>query len=349
MFHELEFAGDIDARVAKALDPDYRQRLRDWYDPTDLTPPVMPIESLTLTNTKGSSRYEKYELQTFGDIAAAEGAAVTDIFLDLAAETRFEFEYRTGAVTSWDADYTEAILRNPVVLPGTSDGGAHVKSQSMGHYGTEMITWMVRDTGRFGLEEMHQQLSQRPAQALGLIDRGDLTEGKAADIVIYDYEQLGFNADRYETVNDLPGGDWRRVCRATGYRHILVNGEVIFNDNECTGATPGQLLSPDLPARRRQLTNPRLRCSASPDEHRSRLRRMRPRWKCRQPGSASPRGSVADAEPRASPLRLRLPNGVSRPIGNEHLVRDDWNVEHVITDFAFGSCPARVGPRSVLR
>ena len=41
---------------------------------------------------------------------------------------------------------------------------------------------------------------------------------------------------------DLPGGEWRRVQRAKGYKDILVNGEVTFADGECTGATPGRLL-----------------------------------------------------------------------------------------------------------
>jgi N-acyl-D-amino-acid deacylase len=43
-------------------------------------------------------------------------------------------------------------------------------------------------------------------------------------------------------VHDLPGGEWRRVQRAKGYHQIIVNGEVTFEDGECTGATPGRLL-----------------------------------------------------------------------------------------------------------
>ncbi len=30
--------------------------------------------------------------------------------------------------------------------------------------------------------------------------------------------------------------------KAEGYRWIMVNGEVIFTDGQCTGATPGKLL-----------------------------------------------------------------------------------------------------------
>ena len=70
-----------------------------------------------------------------------------------------------------------------------------------------------------------------------------LREGAAADVVVYDMEELDIEPDWVgEVVHDLPGGEWRRVQRAKGYKHILVNGEVTFADGECTGATPGKLL-----------------------------------------------------------------------------------------------------------
>ena len=42
--------------------------------------------------------------------------------------------------------------------------------------------------------------------------------------------------------HDFPGGEWRRVQRAEGYHTIMVNGQVTFSDDKCTGATPGSLL-----------------------------------------------------------------------------------------------------------
>ena len=45
-----------------------------------------------------------------------------------------------------------------------------------------------------------------------------------------------------EIVHDLPGGEWRRVQRAKGYRSIIVNGVETFDEGKCTGATPGKLL-----------------------------------------------------------------------------------------------------------
>ena len=45
-----------------------------------------------------------------------------------------------------------------------------------------------------------------------------------------------------EIVHDLPGGEWRRVQRARGYRYVLVNGEVTIRDDQQTGTCSGQLL-----------------------------------------------------------------------------------------------------------
>ena len=72
---------------------------------------------------------------------------------------------------------------------------------------------------------------------------GVLEEGAAADVVVYNLDELSIDPPWIGAVeHDLPAGEWRRVQRAIGYRAILVNGEVTFEDGECTGATPGKLL-----------------------------------------------------------------------------------------------------------
>ena len=74
----------------------------------------------------------------------------------------------------------------------------------------------------------------------GFLDRGVLAEGRPADLVIYDYDALKCTPS--EIAHDFPGGEWRRIQKAEGYRYIMVNGEVTFRDGDCTGATPGKLL-----------------------------------------------------------------------------------------------------------
>jgi len=90
------------------------------------------------------------------------------------------------------------------------------------------------------LEEAHWKLSTWPGICTGLSDRGALCQGYAADIVMYDYDRLGLEPS--VVVHDLPGGEWRRVQRARGYRYIMVNGEVTFVDGQPTKLAPGLLL-----------------------------------------------------------------------------------------------------------
>ena len=62
----------------------------------------------------------------------------------------------------------------------------------------------------------------RPASAIAAC----CAKAPAADVVVYDLNGLGIEPDWVgEIVHDFPGGEWRRVQRAKGYRSIIVNGE----------------------------------------------------------------------------------------------------------------------------
>jgi N-acyl-D-amino-acid deacylase len=243
IFAEFQAAGDVKARAAKAADPEYRDRLRTFYRPEMMIPMGGPLETYVLNNAAGAAKYTPFEGRTFGEIAIELGEAVTDVVMDLMAESKLEAEIKLAGALSRNLDFNTDLMKHPRVLPGTSDGGAHGKFWSGGQYGTDLIAWLVRDNARMTLEELHHKLSSVPATALGLTERGELVEGKAADIYMYDLDDLGYNADRYDIAYDLPGGDWRRVARARGIRRIIVNGQVTFNDNNCRGTTPGQLLT----------------------------------------------------------------------------------------------------------
>jgi len=102
---------------------------------------------------------------------------------------------------------------------------------------------LVRDEGLVSLEEAHYRLSNLPAQAAGFVDRGVLEVGAAADVVVYDLNDLAIDPPWIGSIeHDLPAGEWRRVQKAIGYDWIIVNGEITFHQGECTGATPGKLL-----------------------------------------------------------------------------------------------------------
>ena len=54
----------------------------------------------------------------------------------------------------------------------------------------------------------------------------------------YDFDKL--NVLPIGILHDLPGNEWRRVQKATGYKYTIVNGQVTFEGDKCTGATSGQ-------------------------------------------------------------------------------------------------------------
>ena len=70
--------------------------------------------------------------------------------------------------------------------------------------------------------------------------RGTLTVGAFADANVFDPERL--NPAYPEFANDIPGGKGRLFVRSFGYAATLVNGQVIVEQGEHTGARPGQVL-----------------------------------------------------------------------------------------------------------
>ncbi len=196
------------------------------------------IEELVLVQTF-TSEYTRFEGCTFGEIIKATNKGRVEAVLDIviADELRTVIESNTlsGAHDSW-----REVINDPYVIPGQSDGGAHTKFVVFGRYPTEYLTTFVRDRAWLSLEEAHWRLSAYPARLGGFAGRGVIREGAGADIVVYDYENLELCPQ--EVLHDIPGGDWRRVQRARGYRYVLVNGQVTIEDDKETGAPSGQLL-----------------------------------------------------------------------------------------------------------
>ena len=198
---------------------------------------------------EGNDHLEHYVGKTLGQVAEEEGKEVVDAMLDLSVAGNLKVEFLQENRTESDefslyADHMSGMINDSIyTIPGLSDGGAHTKFFLGGTYTTDFLTWLVRDEEKISLEEAHYRLSALPAHAAGFRNRGMLREGAPADIVVYDLGKLSVDPPWVgEIAHDFPGGEWRRIQRAIGYQNIIVNGEVTFEDGECTGATPGKLL-----------------------------------------------------------------------------------------------------------
>ena len=244
-FHDWNLFDECDAwaeatqgsdaeKLAKLGDPERRPRLRKQ-NPYTVTP---GIEKIVLVETSQPS-HTGFEGQTLGEIGAATDKHPVDVMLDLAVAEGLDTTFYTPLPN--DSYFgLEDLLADPSVLCGVSDGGAHTKFTTPGIFPTELLTVQVRDREQLTLEEAHRRLSALPAHCGGFRDRGTLRVGAPADVIVYDPEALEIEPQTIE--RDLPGGEWRRVQRARGYRHILVNGEPTIEDDRELGTTPGRLL-----------------------------------------------------------------------------------------------------------
>jgi len=234
--------GTIEERKAKMSRPELRASMRADYDAGGMeTLNIVFGEFHKFIARKVHNRdlKLKYEGLSVEQIAEKEHKHVIDAMLDLSVADDLRTEW-AGPVANANIQGYKDLVSSPYTMPGVSDGGAHVKFITPAIYPTEVLAWLVRESGVLTLEEAHFRLSGLMAWAAGFKDRGTLREGQAADIVIYDINTV--QARPSEIAYDLPANEWRRVQKADGYKHILVNGVETFQDGNCTGATPGALL-----------------------------------------------------------------------------------------------------------
>jgi N-acyl-D-aspartate/D-glutamate deacylase len=234
--------GTTEERKAKMSRPELRASMRADYDAggmETLNIVFGEFDKVIARKVRNPDLKLQYEGMSVQQIAEKEGKHVIDAMLDLSVADDLRTEWAFPVPNANIQGYRD-LMSSPYTMPGVSDGGAHVKFITPAIYPTEVLSWLVRETGVLSLEEAHFRLSGLMAWAAGFTDRGTLREGMAADIVMYDPNTVQSRPS--EILYDLPANEWRRVQKADGYRHIMVNGVETFQDGNCTGATPGALL-----------------------------------------------------------------------------------------------------------
>ena len=129
----------------------------------------------------------------------------------------------------------ERILVHPTTMIG-SDGEVPTFGRANPHprsYGTfaRVLGLYVREKKVLTLEEAVRKMSSFPAARLRIPDRGILRAGMKADVVIFDPA----------TVRDTATFE-KPHSYAEGFSHVIVNGEVVFENGAMTSARPGRVL-----------------------------------------------------------------------------------------------------------
>ncbi len=188
-----------------------------------------------------TEKYRKYEGKSLADIAQSLGGVEpVDAFLDISIEEGLLTEFHVPFFTGSNEDASSEMLRAKSTIPSVSDNGAHYRFLSAGYWPTYFLARFVRDRKDTSLELAHYKMSALPAWVMGYRDRGILREGMAADIMVYELDRLSYSESF--TVNDLPNNEPRLMKTTTGFRWVLVNGGVAFENDAPTGVLTGKHL-----------------------------------------------------------------------------------------------------------
>jgi N-acyl-D-aspartate/D-glutamate deacylase len=163
-------------------------------------------------------RGQEDPMDTCIELMAEEGGNISGIF-----HTMSEDDVRTVMKLPWVAIASDGSAIN-LEAPGVP----HPRNYStnvrvLGHY--------VRDQKVLSLPQAVRKMTALPAAILGLKDRGQLKEGFAADIAVFD-------AARVRETNSFE----RPKSYAQGVSYVLVNGVVVIDKGQHTGAKPGKAL-----------------------------------------------------------------------------------------------------------
>jgi hypothetical protein len=166
-----------------------------------------------------------------------EAASELDAMLDLALAEELETVFLASSPIE---DEMGEIIRSPYTIVGQSDAGAHVQFISNFGVCTSLLGEYVRERGLLSLEEAVHQLTFKVASIFGIRDRGLIWPGWAADLTLFDPDTVA--AGDIEEADDYPGGFTRVLQHAHGMHYTIVNGEVLVEGGEYTGAHPGRVV-----------------------------------------------------------------------------------------------------------
>jgi N-acyl-D-aspartate/D-glutamate deacylase len=227
--------GGMQAMLQRLAEPAVRARIRRDIEAQGLNN-FGRIPSWEAVRIAISPHLPEYAGRTVADLAHERACDPIDAVCDYLIADR---GHTRILVTSMAEEDVREILRAPTVLVGsdgtslapygvTGQGKPHPRfygtfARVLGHYG--------RDLGLLSLPQAIYKMTGGSAAALGLVDRGLLRQGYWADVTVFDPATIAERAT-YDEPHRY----------AAGVSTVVVNGVVVVDGGEHTGALPGRVL-----------------------------------------------------------------------------------------------------------
>jgi len=181
-----------------------------------------------------TEKNRQYEGKRIADIAKLRGDRdPMDTCIDIMAEAGGNV---SGIFHTMSEDDVRTVMRLPWVAVASDGSAINLEARGVPHprnYSTNVrvLGHYVRDEQVLTLPEAVRKMTALPAGILGLTDRGQLKPGFAADVAVFDPATVG-ETNSFEKPKSY----------AVGVPYVLVNGVVVIDNAEHTGARPGKPL-----------------------------------------------------------------------------------------------------------
>ncbi|OZC84545.1 N-acyl-D-amino-acid deacylase [Rhodococcus sp. 06-418-1B] len=224
-------SGGPDQALARFGDPEMRARITEDVNVNGsdgchgVTVEWETIQISGVANSELDSLVGK----TMVDIAAERGESPVDSFFDILVRDQLA---TTILQHVGHEENVRAIMAHPRHMGG-SDAilvGERPHPRAWGTF-PRYLGHYVREEKLLDLEDCVNHLTGRPAERLGLTDRGTIAVGNAADMVLFDPG----------TVRDTATFEQPKQ-QAVGIGHVIVNGRLAIDDGQPTGILAGHSL-----------------------------------------------------------------------------------------------------------
>lgn len=246
LWNEL-MALDPAAKRAWLTDPDQRARLRGAIDEPNRDPargstlPPPFWESLRVSSS-GAAEVQPFVGRGIAAIAAERGVHPADVLFDLALADDLGTVFHWSNETPAWRELLKQVQLHPQMIVGVSDGGAHLDRDDGQEWSTHFLATWWRTERIWRLEEAIRRITAIPAAVLGLHDRGLVGVGRPADLFLFDPAAIDVGTCREERDAFTGAPRFRAVPR--GIAATIVNGAVVVEAGERTGAAPGMVVKP---------------------------------------------------------------------------------------------------------
>ena len=233
MIHPRHFAQGFTFLKPKLDDPEVRAEIRKEMESTggweNWFRHVGHDWNRVVIGQSNNPNYKGLDGKTVQEIADEKQEDPWDTFFNLVKTGAF-------ALPQSMTDANKILAMRQEFVSFCTDVGPAGGSRSASHpraFGSfpRMLSRYVRDLGAISLERAVAQASAVATNDVLVFDRGRISEGLAADVIVFDYEKLTDHAN-FSNPRALSGG----------MQHVVVNGELVLHNGEMTAKLPGRVL-----------------------------------------------------------------------------------------------------------